>query len=111
VVAVKDDLRGDFARQLAVRLPRPDVPPYVVSSRRHPTLLDALQRNDLAAAAAVAEQMEWPLERYLNKLRGGRDAGLHALLEIYGIAGRWRRPPYYSLNDTEVDELQVLWRA
>ena len=47
-----------------------------------------------------------PLFDYLGKLPGGFDAGLHGMLEIYGIAGRWRRRPHYSLNDREMEMLR-----
>ena len=40
-------------------------------------------------------------------LPGGFDAGIHGVLELAGICGRWRRPPYYSLSDAELEKLET----
>ena len=66
----------------------------------------ALCDGDLAAARAVIRDVEIPLENFMDALPGGRDAAIHGLLEIYGIAGRWRRPPYRSLTDEELKRLE-----
>ena len=42
---------------------------------------------------------------FLNELTGGWNAGLHAVLEVFGIAGRWRRAPYASVSDSELQRL------
>ncbi len=36
---------------------------------------------------------------------GGFDAALHGILELYGLAGRWRPGPYHSLTDAEMERL------
>ena len=36
---------------------------------------------------------------------GGYDAGIHAAFELAGRAQCWRRKPYYSLNDEEMEAL------
>jgi hypothetical protein len=33
------------------------------------------------------------------------DAAVHGMLELTGKADRWRRPPYYSLNDQQMERL------
>ena len=48
---------------------------------------------------------------YIMKLAGGFDAGFHGVLEICGIAKRWRRPPYYSLSDEEIERLAAFLRG
>ncbi len=36
-------------------------------------------------------------------LTGGFNAGIQAMLELKGIAQRWRRKPYHSLSDQELE--------
>lgn len=43
---------------------------------------------------------------YVMPLPGGFDAGIHGALEIFGICKRWRRAPYYNLNDEEMGKLK-----
>jgi|ERR1051326_7504447 4-hydroxy-tetrahydrodipicolinate synthase len=67
----------------------------------------AIQRNDLAAARKVIREIEIPLEDFMGAMPGGRDAAVHGLIELAGVAGRWRRKPYYSLNDREMARLKA----
>ena len=55
---------------------------------------NAVCAGDWAAAARVVEQDDWPLFDYLMPLPGGFDGGFHALLEVFGVVPRWRRPPH-----------------
>jgi len=41
----------------------------------------------------------------LLSYQGGFDAALHGVYELFGVAERWRRKPYYSLNDPEMERL------
>jgi len=41
----------------------------------------------------------------IMKSPGGFDAAIHGILELKGLAQRWRRPPYYSLSDPEMEKL------
>ena len=66
----------------------------------------AVQRGDWESAGKVVSDHDRPLMDYIGKLPGGFDAGIHGILELCGIAGRWRRKPYYSLNDAEMEQLQ-----
>jgi len=59
----------------------------------------AIRLDDLEAAVAVIEQDDWPLFDDLMRLPAGFDAGVHALLEIFGVAPRWRRAPFPDLDD------------
>jgi dihydrodipicolinate synthase/N-acetylneuraminate lyase len=129
VVAIKDDICGGFARQLALlagdrcavfaggqkqnhmnMLPygccgylssfisfRPDI------TRQYWT---AIQAGDLAAAATVIRERDMPYFALIAGLPGGFDAGIHGTLELAGICGRWRRPPYHSLTDAEMETLR-----
>jgi len=128
VVAVKDDVGGDFARKTCLlvgdRL-------AVFSSGKKRAHLDALERGavgymstfvlfqpsvahefwqavqgeDRTAAERVIEDHDDPFFDYILSLQGGFDAGMHGLFELYGIAGRWRRKPYHSLTDGELEAL------
>lgn len=65
----------------------------------------AIENNDMAAAVQVIEKYELPLEKHLAGYPGGRDAAVHGLLELAGVCGRWRRRPYHSLTDAEMQQL------
>ena len=61
-----------------------------------------------------ADVDDFPHEENLNPVYCGNchdnmqldyDAGIHGILELYGLARRWRRPPYYSLDDAEMASL------
>ena len=67
----------------------------------------AIQRDDLAAARKVIREIEIPLENFMAAFPGGRDAAVHGLIELAGVAGRWRRKPYHSLTDQEMGRLKA----
>ena len=67
----------------------------------------AIESNDLAAAARIVRDIDMPLFDYLLKLEGSFDAGMHGISEIVGHHGRWRRKPYYSLNDQQMEDLHA----
>ena len=66
---------------------------------------DTVQRRDYIGAAEIVRQFDMPLFAILGKCHGSFDAGMHAWGELVGVCGRWRRGPYYSLNDAEVEAL------
>ena len=39
----------------------------------------------------------------VGDLDDGFNAGMHAMLELKGLAGRWRREPYRSLTGAEME--------
>ena len=65
----------------------------------------AIQNNDTPAAAAVIRDFDLPLFKLIAAQPGGFDAGIHGVLELAGICQRWRRPPWYSLSDVEMERL------
>ena len=67
----------------------------------------AIEHGRLERAAAIVEQIDAPFFDHVLKVRGGFDAALHGIYELYGLAARWRRPPFHSLTDAELDELRV----
>ncbi len=129
VVAIKDDMCGTFARKMAIMLHdrcaivsggqkqnHLDVHPYGCDgylstfvtfkpeiSRRY---WSAIERNEIPAAVQVIRDFDLPFFKLIGNAKGGFDAGIHAVLEICGICQRWRRPPYYSLNNAEMEQLE-----
>lgn len=128
VVAIKDDFCGEFARKMGLLVHEH----WAVWSggqkqnhlNAHPYGCDgylssflsfkpeiahrywaAIQANDLPAAAAVIRDYDQPFFDYIGGVRGGFDAAVHGILELYGIAQRWRPPPYHSLTDQEMEAL------
>ena len=130
VVALKDDLVGEFARRVG-SLCHPawavisggqkqnhlDMHPYgcdgYMSTFLHfnPSVAHrywaAISSGDLAGASAVIERYDRPYMDRILGMPGGFDAGFHATLEAAGTGTRWRRPPYHSLSDAEFDEFQA----
>lgn len=129
VIAIKDDICGTFGRQMALlarercailsggqKQNHLDIHPYGCDgylstfitfkpaiARRY---WSAIERNDVAAAADVIRDYDMPFFRLIGDVQGGFDAGIHAILELCGICQRWRRPPYYSLSDAEMGQLE-----
>ena len=134
IVAIKDDILGQFVRQMTAMVGdrwamfsggqkqnHLDVVHYGAVGYMstfvsfYPPVAhqywDAVERGDWIAAAKVIEEHDWPLFEYIGGLQGGFDAGMHGLLELTGTAGRWRRKPFYSLNDEEMEELKAFCQS
>jgi len=71
----------------------------------------AVESGDMAAARQVVTDYEMPLYETLMACKGGFDAALHGIYELFGIVQRWRRRPYYSLNDEEMDRLRSFFQT
>jgi 4-hydroxy-tetrahydrodipicolinate synthase len=65
----------------------------------------AIQANDIPAAVRIIEKIDRPFFEHILPSRGGFDAAIHGVMELSGLAKRWRRKPFYSLNNDEMDEL------
>ena len=134
VVAVKDDFGGQFARKMCLLVSgrwavysggqkqnhlnlhpygcgsylstfvtfRPDV------ARRY---WKAIASGDVDGATEVIRTIDMPFFNYIRQSRGSFDACAHGILEIYGLAGRWRRRPYYTLSDEEMERLADMLRG
>jgi 4-hydroxy-tetrahydrodipicolinate synthase len=127
VIAIKDDLGAELGRRIALlthdrwavmasgKELHMNIYPYGVDGWMSTYMCfkpeiswryaDAIRAGDLAAARAILRDYELPLLESMGTLDGGLDAATHGLLEIYGLAKRYRRPPYYSLNDAEMKKL------
>ena len=66
----------------------------------------ALQRGDTAEAWRLMMRYELPLVKKGSTFRVGFDGFSHTLLEIAGVAPRWRRSPAPNATDEEVDDLR-----
>jgi 4-hydroxy-tetrahydrodipicolinate synthase len=129
VVAIKDDVCNEFGRKMALichercavfaggqKQHHMNLLPYgcdgymSVYIKMKPSIAhtywNAIQSGDLTKAVEVIRQYDFPYFGFIADLPGGFDSGEHGALEIYGIAGRWRRKPYYSLSDEELDRLR-----
>lgn len=128
VVAIKDDVTGAFARKMALlahdewavvsggqKQNHLDLHPYgcdgYMSTYLHfrPEVAHAYWRSvaagELTAAAALIRDFDHPWMELADTLPGGFDAMFHGAREVFGIAGRWRRPPYASLGDEDMERL------
>ena len=124
VVALKDDVTGEFARRVATlcharwalisggqKQNHLDVHPYGVdgymSSFLHfnPSVAHAywaaVSGGELTAATDVIARYDRPFFDAILGLPGGFDAGIHAIFQAAGLAERWRRAPYHDLTDAE----------
>jgi dihydrodipicolinate synthase/N-acetylneuraminate lyase len=71
----------------------------------------AIQANDIPAAVTVIREYDNPLFEVLVGTTGSFDAAMHGVFELYGLGGRWRRPPYHSLTDAEMEVLATFLRS
>ena len=128
VVAIKDDLVGAFARKMAMLLHGHWAIISGGQKENHFDLIHygcdgylstlvtfapqitraywkAVQAGELGAAAGVIRDYDMPYFNYVLKVEGSFDAALHGTYELFGLAQRWRRPPYHTLTDEQMDEL------
>jgi dihydrodipicolinate synthase/N-acetylneuraminate lyase len=71
----------------------------------------AIETGDLSAAQTVIRDIDMPFFDYIMGVEGGFDAAIHGILELIGVAGRWRPPPYHSLTDSQMEELDDFLRG
>ena len=130
VVAVKDDMVGEFARKMALLVH--DRWAVVSGGQKqnhlltHPYGCDgyvstfisfkpeishaywkAITRNDLAGARRIIRDYDFPFFELVMGLPGGFNAGIQAIHELTGVAQRWRRKPYHSLTDEQFEGLRT----
>jgi dihydrodipicolinate synthase/N-acetylneuraminate lyase len=129
VVAIKDDVAGEFARRVALiahdrwavfsgglKQDHLNMHPYgcdgYMSWYLHfiPEIAQAywrtIETGDLQASTRIIRDYGNPWIDFSDTLGGGFDAMYHGAQEVFGIAGRWRRPPYASLTDEEMERLR-----
>ena len=126
VVAIKDDMCGEFARKMSLLVQ--DRWAVVSGGQKqnhlnnHPYGCDgylstfitfqpaiahaywaAVTTNNLAEMRRIIRDYDHPFFELVMGLPGGFNAGIQAMLELKGIAKRWRRKPYHSLTDAELE--------
>ena len=70
----------------------------------------AIEAGNLAAARDVIRDYDMPLFDYIVKSEGSFDAAIHGIYELFGLAKRYRRPPYYTLTDKQMEDLAEFLR-
>lgn len=131
VVAIKDDLVGAFARKMALLVHGEwsiisggqkenhfDLVQYgcdgylstlvAFAPRITQAYWQAVQCEDWGTAACIIRDFDMPFFNSILDMPGSFDAALHGIYELFGISERWRRPPYYSLSDEEMEQLAQL---
>ena len=133
IVAIKDDMCNDFGRKMSL-LVHDKWAVIAGGQKQHhlntypygcdgylstfitfkPDIANAywaaIQSNDLIKARNIIRDYDFPYFNFIATLQGGFDAGMHGVYELFGIAKRWRRKPYYSLNDAEMERLASFMR-
>jgi len=64
-----------------------------------------VQARDDSLVRKIVAEVDLPSWELMVSLPGGFDAVVHGILEAKGLAQRWRRNPYYSLNDQEAEKV------
>jgi dihydrodipicolinate synthase/N-acetylneuraminate lyase len=133
IIAIKDDVGGEFVRKMCLlvhdrwavfaggqKQNHLDMIPYGCDGymstfiQFKPSIAQeywtATQTADWGRAKHVISTYDMPYFDFVMQLPGGFDAGIHGALELFGIAQRWRRKPYYSLNDQQMEQLAGFFR-
>lgn len=66
---------------------------------------NATEAGDLDTARAVIRDCDMPFFDYVIASEGSFDAAMHGVLELAGFGKRYRRPPYHSLTDEQMEDL------
>ena len=66
----------------------------------------AIVAHDDTTIQRVIRDVDIPFWDFMETSPGGFDAAIHGILELKGLGGRWRRSPYYSVNDDEMETLR-----
>lgn len=65
----------------------------------------AIGSGEQRAAVRLIEVIDRPFFDHILALPGGFDAAMHGIGELCGLCQRWRRPPFCSLADPEMEAL------
>jgi len=72
---------------------------------------EAIETGDLSVAKAIIRDVDMPFFDHIKRIEGGFDAAVHGILELIGVAGRWRPLPYHSLTDPQMEQLADFLRG
>ena len=129
VYAVKDDLCEEFGRRLGLEV-HDQIAIFASGTKRavlnyvpygcvgymscfilfKPSVAQdfwqSIKTNDLMRSRKIIEEYDVPFWDFIpNNFPDMFDAAIHGILELAGHSKRWRRRPYYSLNDQEMEKL------
>ncbi|MBP1996286.1 dihydrodipicolinate synthase family protein [Paenibacillus eucommiae] len=134
IVAVKDDICGAYGRRLASMVKgqwlflsggrkenHMDALLYGVDAylsiymRFKPEIAhrywSAVQAGNQDEAIAVINMYDIPFMDFVGTIGADFDAVIHASMELFGVAERWRRLPYNSLTDEQMGKLNDFFRT
>jgi len=134
IVAIKDDVCGAFGRRLGLlaheRCPiisgglkqnHLDAWPYGCDGYLSTFITfkpevshaywSAIESRDMAGIRRIIGKTDMPFFAFCYAQTGGKDAAVHGVMEAFGITQRWRRPPYYSLSDAEMEKVRGFLRS
>jgi dihydrodipicolinate synthase/N-acetylneuraminate lyase len=129
VMAVKDDMGGAFAQKMCaafqercaiiaggqkrnhLNIHHYGADGYLstfVAMQTHVTAryCESIQDANYSAAARIISEQDGPFFDYVTRQTGNFDACIHGMLELNGLAPRYRRKPYYTLDDEEMEKLE-----
>ena len=70
----------------------------------------ALQRGDITEAWEIVMRIEKPVREAGHRFPAGYNGFAQAMIEVFGVAERWRRPPAPNATDVEVEDVRGLLR-
>ncbi|MEO6873646.1 MAG: dihydrodipicolinate synthase family protein, partial [Opitutaceae bacterium] len=129
IVAIKDDICGAYGRRLAAlnagrwaflsggrKENHLDQFPYGADAylslymRFKPAIAHrywaAITAGDIPQAVEIINKYDIPFINFCATHGVHFDAVVHGAMELAGLAGRWRRPPYSSLDDDQMEKLK-----
>lgn len=130
IVAIKDDVCGAYGRTMScivdgkwavlsggLKENHLDIMPFgadgylSVYMRFKPAVAlrywSAVQTGDIRTAVDIIKQYEKPyFEQLVSEVGLDFDAVIHASMEIFGVAGRWRRAPYQNATDAQMEQIK-----
>jgi 4-hydroxy-tetrahydrodipicolinate synthase len=129
ILAVKDDMGGTFAQDLCMRFSERtaivaggqkrnhlNMYPYGCTgylstfSMYRPRFAQSywkmIESGDISGAARLISEKDAPFFHAIQKVKGGFDAAMHGMIELYGLGQRHRRRPYHTMADNELADLR-----
>ena len=129
VVAIKDDMCGTFAQDICTRFKDRCAIIAGGQKRNHLNMhlygcdgylstfamynpriarsyWDAIKAGDLQAAGRIVAEKDVPFYDHIAGVKGGFDAAMHGMLELYGLGKRYRRKPYHTISDDDLEMLR-----
>ncbi len=129
VLAIKDDMGGTFAHDIYMRFSERVAIIAGGQKRNHMNMYPygctgylstfcmynpdfaqsywkAIEANHLKEASRLIEEKDAPFFDYILKIKGGFDAAMHGMIELYGLGQRHRRKPYHTITDEDLAGLK-----